>query len=190
MAKQKAKTPIMTPDEERFMALEGLVQWTQAVVTQSARVSEADAHLSSSCRLSPNTPQQRLRAQQQRRQAAHAFHTECHFFAIAAYKLLEYRKWVPTFGLCASVDFGEVDQFSEQDIRDLRNMREHVVEYFTGGGNARARWVVETPEYRADASTRNGTLIGGRLDWIAFGAAAERLLPRLLAEPIPYPPRT
>jgi hypothetical protein len=30
---------------------------------------------------------------------------------------------------------------------------------------------------------------GGRLDWTAFGAAAERLLPQLLAEPIPYPPR-
>jgi hypothetical protein len=31
-------------------------------------------------------------------------------------------------------------------------------------------------------------MIGGRLDWIKFGAAAERLLPKLLAEPIPYPP--
>ncbi len=165
------------------MAFEGLVQWTQAVITQSARVSEADAHQSSSCRLSPSTPQQRLRAQQQRRQAVLAFHSECHFFVIAAHKLLEYRDWVRTFGLCASVDFGEVDQFSEEDIRDLRNMREHVIEYFTGGGNAKAQWA------RVDASTRNGPMIGGRLDWVAFGAAAERLLPRLLAEPTPYPAR-
>jgi hypothetical protein len=37
----KAKTPIMTPDAERFMAFEGLIQWTQAVVTQSAKVSAA-----------------------------------------------------------------------------------------------------------------------------------------------------
>ena len=29
-------------------------------------------------------------------------------------------------------------------------------------------------------------MIGGRLDWIAFGACAERLLPQLLAQPIPY----
>jgi hypothetical protein len=170
------------------MALEGLVQWTQAVVTQSARVSEADARLSSSCALSPSAQQRRLRAQQQRRQAVHAFHSECHFFAIAAYKLLEYRDWVRTFGLCSSVDFGEVNQFSEQDIRDLRNMREHVVDYFGGIGHEPDRWlVVEIPEYRADASARVGTMIGGRLDWVAFGAAAERLLPQLLAEPIPWP---
>jgi hypothetical protein len=181
MVKQKTLTPVMTPDQERFMAFEGLVQWTQAVITQSARISEARERQSASLRLGPtSTPQQR-------RQAMHAFHSECHFFAIAAYKLLEYRNWVRTFGLCASVDFGEVDQFSEQDIRDLRNMREHVVEYFTGGGNAQARWTVETPEYRADASSVVGTMIGGRLDWVAFGAAAGRLLPQLLAEPIPYP---
>jgi hypothetical protein len=37
----KIKTPIKTPDEERFMAFEGLVQWTQAVIAQGRRVSEA-----------------------------------------------------------------------------------------------------------------------------------------------------
>jgi hypothetical protein len=40
----KAKTPIMTSEEERFMAFEGLVQWTQAVVAQSSRVSAARDH--------------------------------------------------------------------------------------------------------------------------------------------------
>ena len=33
----------------------------------------------------------------------------------------------------------------------------------------------------------HGTLIGGRLDWAALGAAAKRLLPKLLTQPIPYP---
>jgi hypothetical protein len=65
-------------------------------------------------------------------------------------------------------------------------MREHVVDYFRGAGNAKGRWVAETPDYKADASSVVGTMIGGRLDWIAFGTAAERLLPQLLAEPIPY----
>jgi hypothetical protein len=182
MAKsRKIKIPTMTPDEERFLAFEGLVQWTQAVVAQSARASEATDHVRST--------QQQTEDRQQRRQALHALHSECHFFAIAANKLLEYRDWVRTFGLCSSVDFGEVDRFSEQDIRDLRNMREHVFDYFTGGGNAKDRWVVQTPQYRADASSVVGTLIGGRLDWVAFGAAAERLLPQLLAEPVPYPTR-
>ena len=119
----------------------------------------------------------------------HAFHSECHFFAIAAHKLLEYREWVLTFGLCSSVDFREIAQFSVQDIRDLRNMREHVLDYLKGAGNAHDRWTVETPEYRADASSVVGTMIGGREDWVAFGAAATRLLPQLLAETIPYPQR-
>ena len=161
----KTKTPIMTPDEERFMAFEGLVQWTQAVVTQSARVSAARDRQSSLGMTS--TPPQR-------RQATHAFHSECHFFAIAAHKLVEYREWVLTFGSCSSVDFSEVAQFSAQDIRDLRNMREHVLDYFKGAGNAHDRWTIETPEYRADASSVVGTMIGGRLDWVAFGAAATR----------------
>ena len=178
--RSKAKVPIMTLDEERFMAFEGLVQWTQAVVTQSARVSAARDFLALLVRAgSPS----------QRRQAMHAFHSECHFFAIAAHKLVEYRAWVLTFGLCSSVDFGEVAQFSADDIRDLRNMREHVLDYFKGIGDVPLRWAVETPEYRADASSVVGTMIGGRLDWVAFGGAAERLLPQLLAEPIPFPAR-
>jgi hypothetical protein len=192
MAKRpKTKTPIMSPEEERFMALEGLVQWTRAVIAQSVRVSEADARQFPSPGL--ETPQQRLQTAQQRaeahRQAVHAFHSECHFFAIAAYKLLEYRNWAPKLGLCAAVDFGEVDRFSAGDIKDLRDMREHVVDYFGGIGHEPGRWTVETSEYQADASSRNGPMIGGRLDWVAFGATAERLLPQLLAEPIPYPRR-
>jgi hypothetical protein len=52
----------------------------------------------------------------------------------------------------------------------------------------RRTWrLFETPEVRSDASGTIGTLIGGRLDWVAFGEAAKRLLPKLLAEPIPYP---
>ena len=68
-------------------------------------------------------------------------------------------------------------------------MREHVVDYFTGVGRVPARWVFEFPDgSKTDASAVGGTMIGGRLDWIKF-AAAERLLPALLAEPIPYPSR-
>ena len=163
------------------MAFQGLVQWTQAVVTQSVRVSAARENVSAIGMTGTPT---------QRRQAIHSFHSECHFFAVAAHKLLEFRGWVLTFGLCASVNFGEIDRFSGKDIRDLRNMREHVVDYFRGIGNAHDRWIVETPDYKADASSVVGTMIGGRLDWSAFGAAAERLLPQLLAEPIPYPPRS
>jgi hypothetical protein len=176
----QSKKPIMSLDQERFMAFEGLLQWTQAVIAQSERVSGARERQTVAFE-GRNGETQHL--------AILGFHTECHFFAISAYKLIEYRDWVLTFGLCAAVDFSEINQFSVQDIKDLRNMREHVVEYFRGEGNAMARWYFETPEYKADASAVYETMIGGRLDWIEFGAAAQRLLPKLLAEPVPFPSR-
>ncbi len=169
----------MRPEEERYMAFEGLVQWTQAVVGQARRVQAAKDRLGASITGDPAS----------RRAVVLWTHVEDHFFIIAANKLIEYRHWVATFGLCSSIDFREIDRFSVSNIKDLRNMREHVVEYFRGEGRVRDRWVVETPEYRADASSVVGPMLGGRLDWVAFATAAERLLPALLAEPIPYPSR-
>ena len=101
---------------------------------------------------------------------------------------LNTRAWVATLGLCADVDFSEIDQFPKEAIRDLRNMREHQVEYFQGNGRDRARWFVETPEYKANASSLVGPMIGGRLDWVKFSEAIERLIPVLVAVPIPYIP--
>ena len=64
-------------------------------------------------------------------------------------------------------------------------MREHIVDYFKGDGIRPDDWIVEG----VDASSIMGTRIGNRLDWIEFGAAAGRVLPQLLAEPIPFPKR-
>jgi hypothetical protein len=174
----KTRKPIMSPDDERFMAFEGLVQWTRCVITQAKRISLATNRLQSDMV---------VRDSAMRREAISALHSEHHFFSIAANKLIEYREWAVSFGLCADVDFAEINQFSAQDIKDLRNMREHVVDYFKGAGHTPARWVIETPEYKSDASSSVGSMIGGRLDWIRFAAAAERLLPALLTEPIPFP---
>jgi hypothetical protein len=109
---------------------------------------------------------------------------EHHYFAISANKVLEHRDWVLAPALCAKVDFTMLDEFSRTDIRDLRNMREHAIDYFSGSGNNKDRWFIESPSFRADASTSVLGLIGGRLDWKLFAAAAERLLPALLAEPM------
>jgi hypothetical protein len=135
---------VMTRDEERFMAFEGLLQWTRTVITQSARVSAAREK---------QTVALRGGDQVSRHLAILEFHSECHFFAIAAFQLFDYRDWALTFGLCSTVDFTEIDRFSRRDIIDLRNMREHVIDYFTGKGRASDRWFVETPEYKADASS-------------------------------------
>jgi hypothetical protein len=179
----KTAIPIMSTDQEKFLAFEGLVQWAFDVVEQSRQISKAieqqRAHSSPPIRQDPV----------ETRRDFHALHSACHHFVIAAHKLLEHRDWVITHGLCIGVDFSEIDQFSKDAIRDLRNMREHVKDYFQGLGNAPGRWVIETPQFRADASSLVGPMIGGRLDWIKFASATERLIPILLALPIPYPKR-
>jgi hypothetical protein len=174
---EKVPVPIMDEASERLMAFEGLVQWTAATVEQAKRIGEATAKAAAVGRDGSG----RLLWAQTR--------TEHHYFAICANKVLEHRNWVVRHGLCRNVDFSGLDQFSRQDIRDLRNMREHAVDYFTGLGNNKDRWKVETPEYKADASAVVGTLIGGRLDWFAFSCAAEKLLAELLNESIPFPTR-
>jgi hypothetical protein len=182
----RIKRPIMSPEAEVFMSFEGLLQWTQAVVRQSERLAALDVQSRARWenRLAPS-----LDTQQAVQAALHedtlARHTDCHFFAIAAFKLIEHRRWVESLGNSGNVDFGEIDQFSAQDIKDLRDMREHVLDYFQGEGRVPDRW--QAPDGTADASSLNGTMIGGRLDWAAFGAAAKRLLPKLLAEPPPFP---
>jgi len=165
--------PIMSKDDERFMAFTGLIQWTQGVVLQSKRIIAA-------------TEQWRKQVGNSS-EAIYAIHCEHHYFVIAAYKLIEYREWVRSLGLCGDVDFSEIDSFSRQDLKDLRNMREHIVEYFRGDGREKGRWMVETPEYKADASSSVGTMIGGRLDYAKFASAAEQLLSELRQQPMPYP---
>ena len=178
MNRQQEPVPIMSDDEQRFMAFEGLVQWTAATIEQAKRIASATAAARA------------LHARESSRLLNAQVRTEHHYFAISANKVLEHREWVLRLGLCTQVDFSMLDQFSRRDVRDLRNMREHTVEYFEGIGRDKHRWIVETPHFKSDASASVGTLIGGRLDWKLFTAAVELLLPVLLAHPIPYPPRT
>lgn len=166
----------MSADEERFMAFEGLVQWTSAAIEQGDRVASAQSKI-----------REVARDVDKRRIAALQFQTECHYFAIAANKVFEHRDWALKLGLCANIDFTMLGQFSRGNIRDLRNMREHVVDYFEGVGRDKSRWEIETPEFKADATAVVGPLIGGRLDWALFVVAAKRLLPALLAGAILYP---
>jgi hypothetical protein len=177
MTKTEPNIPMMSPDDERLMAFIGLIQWAQCVIAQAKRVSETTERLKglyTSCEFDSKS--------------ILALHCEHHFFVIAAYKLIEHREWIKKFDLCKKVDFSEIDSFSSKDIKDLRNMREHIVEYFQGDGRDKNRWITETPEYQADASSCVGTMIGGRLDYIAFAKATERLLFDLQKEPIPYSP--
>jgi hypothetical protein len=167
----------MAPEE--FEALEGLVQWAYDVVAQAKHVAAAEAEPPWSVHpLHPDFVKNRRRG--------HAVEAACHHFAIAAYQLLEYRDWAVRLGLCAGVDFSEIDQFSKDDIRDLRNMREHKRDYLQGEGHHQNRWFTMKPNLVANAGSKVGSMIGGRLDWIKFSAATERVLPQLMAELISW----
>lgn len=174
---KKIKIQIMSEDNEKFMAFEGLLQWAQEVVFQGERVDLAAKQLSS---IEHNMSSYR--------EKINRFHCEQHYFVIASNKFLEYREWINKFGLCKSVDFDGLDLFSKRDIKDLRDMREHVIHYFKGEGWNNDRWVVGNSEYSTDASSCTGTMIGGRLDYLNFSKAVEVILFQLLKEPVPYPP--
>jgi hypothetical protein len=98
----------MTSDEEKLLAVEGLVQWTSAVITQADRLAQATISV---CK--PETL----------RLTTAALRTEADLFVAAAWKVLEFRKWVSALGLCLSIDFSEIDKFDTQSTRDLRNPR-------------------------------------------------------------------
>ena len=156
-------------DEQKFLAYCGVLQWAQGVIEQARLVTDAD-----------------------RRQNANdfglpfvlSFHAACDHYVSAAEKFLAYREWAVELGLFANVNFSCLDRFPRQAVRDLRNMREHAVEYYRGETRAQ-RWFVETPEFRADALARHENMIGSRLDFVAFTLAVESLLPSLRAQPHP-----
>ena len=172
MAK-KAVEPIMSEDAERFMAFAGVIQWAYAVVEQGKRIEAAVGE-----RIGARGGNRAIALRSQ-------IQTECHLFVIAAWQLIKHREWAGRLGLFEAVDFRDLDGFSQDNIRDLRNMREHVDEYFQGAGNNKDRWRVQTPEYSADASSLVDTMIGGRLDWTLFSGAVGRLMPALLNAPVP-----
>jgi hypothetical protein len=163
------KEPIMSQANERFLAFEGLLQWLSAVVRQGDRIATEKRRLA---RLECMTFSER-------RQAGFSSQTENHFFAIAAYKVMEHRDWVLDLGLLSPEDFRPIETFSRDDIRDLRDMREHIVDYFKGDGRKKDRWV----KNNGDASTADNDIIGGRLNWVEFSAAAAKLLGGLISKP-------
>lgn len=179
MSKTRAPIPIMSEDQQRFMAFEGLVQWTAATVEQGERIARANQAMHAAFNLEDASQRLRLCAAQLR--------TEHHYFAICANKVLEHRSWLERLNICGDLDLSEFDAFPVRDVRDLRNMREHVVDYFKGLGRDTERWRIDTPEFSADASSCAGTVIGGRLDWSAFSRAAEGVLPSLLRYAVRVP---
>jgi hypothetical protein len=72
-----------------------LVQWTSAVITQADRLANATISVCTPAKLRLTTA---------------ALRTETDLFVAAAWKVLEFRKWVSALGLCLSIDFSEIDK--------------------------------------------------------------------------------
>jgi hypothetical protein len=166
----------MTPDEQKFMAFEGLLGWTAAVVTQAKRVSAARDKLFAELRQrsSPKLNSELIL----RRLAQQFFQTERQLFCNAANQLLQYRQWVQRLGFLDDALFDELDKFAD-DIDVMRDMNEHAIEYFEGKGKRPHDWVYQGEGATSDASSTVETKIGGRLDWVELGSAAQRLLARI-----------
>jgi hypothetical protein len=112
------------------------------------------------------------------------FVCERHLFLIAANKLVEHIDWASSLGFLDTDVFLEMNVFSAE-IKSLRDMNEHVVEYFMGGGRRRQHWVHVDEAAVADASSTVGSKIGGRLDWNEVAKAAETLIAALPAHYFP-----
>jgi hypothetical protein len=79
VSKKKDKVlpvPIMSDADQRFMAFEGLVQWTAATIEQGKRIADAAS---------------KMVGQENARLLAAQVRSEHHYFSIAANKVLEHR---------------------------------------------------------------------------------------------------
>jgi hypothetical protein len=107
---------------------------------------------------------------------------EEHFFVIAVSKAIDWLKEVKNFRLELS---SEIDLFLQSlpEVKDLRNMQEHDVDYFKGKGNAQKRFVKTLADMTVDASASisndDGYLIGGRLNVQQAMRAAQKLYPEV-----------
>ena len=105
-----------------------------------------------------------------------------HLFLVSAWKLIEHMDWADKLGCLENNNFSEIQEM-RKDIKEMRDMNEHVLEYFLGDGRRQHAWMHKDEDGSTDASSTLGTKIGGRLDWVVLEAAVKRLLSNL---PAPY----
>jgi hypothetical protein len=153
-------------NDQRFMAFEGLLTWIRAVVAQADRVSLAQGAIVTEIRERPGPTVRTL---------IHTFQAERHLFCVAAAKLFEHRKWIGDLDMLDPNLFVELDGF-EEDVRAMRNLNEHAIEYFRGRGKFPAEWDLQMRSYNSDPTGTQDSLIGGRLDWFALRATVIRLM--------------
>ncbi|MGM4885291.1 hypothetical protein AB8A20_07935 [Tardiphaga sp. 604_B6_N1_1] len=151
----------MDLDQQRFMALEGIHTWANAVIIQVARIEQVRA-------VSFGHGDDRYAARRQ-------FIAERHLFLIAANKLLEHCSWARKLDFICADAFAVFDPIAD-NIKLMRNHNEHEIEYFTERGRHPKTWVTVTDQGSADASSTVGDRIGNLLSWNDVAAAAKSIL--------------
>lgn len=139
----------MDEDTQKFMALEGLHTWGHGVLIQVERLEKCQEGF--------------LKHTDWPAPMRH-FIVERHLFLIAVNKLFEHIDWVRKLAFMDDNQFSLLEPF-RKEVKSLRDMNEHNIEYFKGGGRTRDKWVHTSDLGTADASATVGSKIGGRLDW-------------------------
>jgi hypothetical protein len=178
--------PPLTIEQQRYLAFEGLLGWTASVLRQARRIGSAQQQIFVR-QLPPTKPEELQRWLLARRLAMMNLQTEQHFFCVAANKLLDHRLWIRRLKLLDESVFEELDKFTE-DIKVIRNMREHAIEYYEGPGQKPQHWGYEGEDFLSTPTGTVNTLLGGRLDWVALANVAERLFAKISVLGPFYPP--
>lgn len=165
----------MTPEDQHFMATEGIITWAEAVIDQAEALSEWSSNVGN---LMGTSAFHRERRRFQRNR---------HFILNAAWMLVQHRQWLSQIEGTPETPHLPSDTFSRLDaiaseIKLLRDKNEHVIEYSQGLGRIRSDWTHQSDDTGiTDASSTFGSKIGGRLDWNELRAIAELLVPAVLS---------
>jgi hypothetical protein len=179
---QQLPLPVLS---QKFMAFEGLLAWAKAIVRQADRVSNAQEQLKNIIAESSHREPGVVFSAEPIRNAGHVFKVERHLFCNAAGNFLDHRRWLKRLGGFDESVFAEMDLF-ERDVKAMRNLNEHAIEYFEGKGQRPEDWMFRSEDFDSDPTGTVNSLIGGRLDWIKLREATARLLeslPTMLPRP-------
>jgi hypothetical protein len=165
---------------QKSMAFEGLLAWAKAIVSQADRVANAQEQFKNKMAGFSRREPGVVFSAEPIRNAGHVFKVERHLFCNTAGNFFDHRRWLKRLGGFDESVFAEMDLF-ERDVRAMRNLNEHAIEYFEGKGQRPEDWMFRTDDFNSDPTGTVNTLIGGRLDWIKLREATARLLESLPA---------
>ena len=118
----------MNEETQKFLALEGLRSWANAVVLQVERMqSSRDALLEL----------RGLDSQWIKRMGQ--FRSDRHLFLVSAWKLIEHMDWADKLGCLENNNFSEIQEMKRH--KGVARYEQHVLEGFLGDGRRQHAWM-------------------------------------------------